>query len=277
MAMTYTGVMYFPLKVNLPEEMAVELVEAKYGLKGTAVVMKLLCKIYKENGYYLAWSEEQCALFSNKVGRDVTAEEMQGMVDILVAKGFFDRRMYEEQGVLTSGEIQKVWLEATKRRKRELASLPFLLEQFRTKEETATESDNGREETHNASEVPPCVCNPDENADNLAQSKEEQSKGEQRKAGLKEEESAGNKQKQEPPDYARNKQTHNYEGLLLTLNQLRIADPEDVQAILRLSDYGRLGGHVWKVIHGTRWKEISARGKYLIAALAKEKRKDGQT
>ena len=113
MAMTYTGVMYFPLKVNLPEEMVVELVEAKYGLKGTAVGIKLLCKNYKGKGYYPDWSEEQCALFSNKVGRDVTAEEMQGMVDILVAKGFFDRRMYEEQGVLTSAEIQKVWLEAT--------------------------------------------------------------------------------------------------------------------------------------------------------------------
>ena len=106
----------------------------------------------------------------------------------------------------------------------------------------------------------------------IEESKEEQKKEEQKKAGLKEEESAGSKQKQEPPDYARNTRTHNYEGLMLTLHQLRIADPADVQAILRLSDYGRLGGHVWKVIHGTRWKEVSARGKYLIAALAKERR-----
>ncbi|MCO7112702.1 DUF4373 domain-containing protein [Bacteroides uniformis] len=29
-----------------------ELVEARFGLKGTAAVMKLLCKIHKENGYY---------------------------------------------------------------------------------------------------------------------------------------------------------------------------------------------------------------------------------
>ena len=272
MAMTYTGVMYFPLKVNLPEEMAVELVEARYGLKGVAVVMKLLCKIYKENGYYLAWGEEQCALFSHKVGRDVTAEEMQGMVDILVAKGFFDRRMYEEHSVLTSVEIQKVWLEATKRRKRELASLPFLLEECKVQEKVTKGGRDGREEVCDTQEAHPCVCNSDENADNLSQSKEEQNKEEQKKAGLKEEESAGGKQKQEPPDYARNTRTHNYEGLMLTLRQLRIIDPADVQAILRLSDYGRLGGHVWKVIHGTRWKEVSARGKYLIAALAKERR-----
>ncbi len=48
----YRGMLYFPLKVNLFEEIAVELVEARFGLKGTAAVMKLLCKIHKENGYY---------------------------------------------------------------------------------------------------------------------------------------------------------------------------------------------------------------------------------
>ena len=52
--------LYFPLKVNLFEEIAVELGEARFGLKGTAAVMKLLCKIHKENGYYLKWNAEQC-------------------------------------------------------------------------------------------------------------------------------------------------------------------------------------------------------------------------
>ena len=37
MAMMYGGMLYFPLKVNLFEEIAVELVEARFGLKGTAV------------------------------------------------------------------------------------------------------------------------------------------------------------------------------------------------------------------------------------------------
>ena len=45
MAMTYGGMLYFPLKVNIFEEIAIELVEAKFGLKGTTAVMKLLCKI----------------------------------------------------------------------------------------------------------------------------------------------------------------------------------------------------------------------------------------
>ena len=40
--------------------------------------MKLLCKIHKENGYYLKWNAEQCTLFTNKAGKDINEQEMQG-------------------------------------------------------------------------------------------------------------------------------------------------------------------------------------------------------
>lgn len=278
MSMTYTGILYFPLKVNLPENIAMELVEARFGLKGVAVVIKLLCKIYKENGYYLTWNGEQRALFSVKAGRDVSEEEMQGIVDILVEKGFFDRELYEKQGVLTSAEIQEAWLDATKRRKgRELSSLPYLLEDFRTKLKERERKDSSKEPATETTDDTPDVDISGENADIFRQSRVEQSRVEQSIAGKKEEESAEKVSKQGPPDYALNKRTHNYEGLLLTLQQKRITDPAEVSAILRLSDYGRLGGHVWKVLHSTRWKDINARGKYLIAALTKEKRQGDAT
>lgn len=278
MSMTYTGILYFPLKVNLPENIAMELVEARFGLKGVAVVIKLLCKIYKENGYYLTWNGEQRALFSVKAGRDVSEEEMQGIVDILVEKGFFDRELYEKQGVLTSAEIQEAWLDATKRRKgRELSSLPYLLEDFRTKLKERERKDSPKEPATETTDDTPDVDISGENADIFRQSRVEQSRVEQSIAGKKEEESAEKVSKLGPPDYALNKRTHNYEGLLLTLQQKRITDPAEVSAILRLSDYGRLGGHVWKVLHSTRWKDINARGKYLIAALAKEKRQGDAT
>lgn len=278
MSMTYTGILYFPLKVNLPENIAMELVEARFGLKGVAVVIKLLCKIYKENGYYLTWNGEQRALFSVKAGRDVSEEEMQGIVDILVEKGFFDRELYEKQGVLTSAEIQEAWLDATKRRKgRELSSLPYLLEDFRTKLKERERKDSPKEPAAETTDDTPDVDISGENADIFRQSRVEQSRVEQSIAGKKEEESAEKVSKQGPPDYALNKRTHNYEGLLLTLQQKRITDPAEVSAILRLSDYGRLGGHVWKVLHSTRWKDINARGKYLIAALTKEKRQGDAT
>ena len=127
MAMIYNSIPYFPTQVSFFEEVAMELIEARYGMKAETAVMKLVCKIYKENGYYMVWNEEQCTLFTNKVGREIAKEEMQGIVETLMEKGFFDKETYKEHGILTSVEIQRVWLEATKRRKRDLASLPYML------------------------------------------------------------------------------------------------------------------------------------------------------
>ena len=45
MAIAYDGINYFPMGVNFMEENAMEVIEAKYGIKGPAIVLKLLCKI----------------------------------------------------------------------------------------------------------------------------------------------------------------------------------------------------------------------------------------
>ena len=65
------------------------------------------------------------------------------------------------------------------------------------------------------------------------------------------------------------------EGLMLELQQLHIVDRNEINAILRLSDYGRLGGYVFKIISSTRWSTVLAKGKYVIAALRKEKTGNG--
>ena len=276
MAMMYGGMLYFPLKVNLFEEIAVELVEARFGLKGTAAVMKLLCKIHKENGYYLKWNAEQCTLFTNKAGRDINEQEMQGIVDILVEKAFFDSKTYKEQGVLTSIEIQKVWLEATKRRKRDLTALPYLLveaeEDKPDKDKTCTQK---REN---------CTQDVDiftENADNSRQSKEskaKESRAEESKAlppltpPGKDGGASGISSDLGIPGYAYNKNTHNLECLMLSLKQLHITDTEEIKKILRLSDYGKLGGIFWKIYHDTNWNRVNSKGGYIISVLARERR-----
>ena len=270
----YGGMLYFPLKVNLFEEIAVELVEAKFGLKGTAAVMKLLCKIHKENGYYLKWNAEQCTLFTNKAGKDINEQEMQGIVDILVEKAFFDPKTYKEQGVLTSTEIQKVWLEATKRRKRDLTTLPYLLveteEDKPDKDKTCTQK---RENCTQDTDIFP------ENACNSEQSKEKQSKEKENTPPLTPQGENGGEGTEgssfDIPGYAYNKKTHNLEGLMLELQQLHIVNRNEINAILRLSDYGRLGGYVFKIISSTRWSTVLAKGKYVIAALRKEKTGNG--
>ena len=290
MAIAYDGINYFPMGVNFMEENAMEVIEAKYGIKGPAIVLKLLCKIYKE-GYFIRWDEEQCLIFANKAGREVQAEEVQGIIEILFIKGILDRNSYLENGILTSENIQKVWLEATKRRKRELSELPYLI--------VKTEKENGKPDTPsitqeiqqpelfkgektpvNPKNVVHHVAVDAKNACNSGQSKVKESKAKENKElppsappEGKEEERKEDSASLPIPGYAFNTMTHNYPGLMDTLKRLSITDTGEVNSILRLSDYGRKGTTVWRLIANTCWSDIGAKGRYLISALNKAKRR----
>ena len=290
MAIAYDGINYFPVGVNFMEENAMEVIEAKYGIKGSAIVLKLMCKIYKE-GYYIRWDEEQCLIFANKAGREVQAEEVQGIIEILFTKGILDRNSYQENGILTSESIQKVWMEATKRRKRELSELPYLM--------VKPEKENGKADTPpalqeiqqpelfkkektpvNPKNVVHHVAVDAKNACNSGQSKVKKSRAKENKEFPpsappegKEEERKEDSVSLPIPGYAFNTMTHNYPGLTDTLQRLGINEVGEVNAILRLSDYGRKGTTVWRLIANTCWSDIGAKGRYLIAALNRAKRK----
>ena len=290
MAIAYDGINYFPVGVNFMEENAMEVIEAKYGIKGSAIVLKLMCKIYKE-GYYIRWDEEQCLIFANKAGREVQAEEVQGIIEILFTKGILDRNSYQENGILTSESIQKVWMEASKRRKRELSELPYLM--------VKPEKENGKADTPpalqeiqqpelfkkektpvNPKNVVHHVAVDAKNACNSGQSKVKEKKAEENKELPPSAPPKGKEKEWEEvsaplpiPGYAFNTMTHNYPGLTDTLKRLGITEAGEVNAILRLSDYGRKGTRVWQLIANTCWSDIGAKGRYLIAALNKAKRK----
>ena len=290
MATTYDGINYFPIGVNFMEENAMEVIEAKYGIKGPAIVLKLLCKIYKE-GYFIRWDEEQCLIFANKAGREVQAGEVQGIIETLFIKGILDENSYQENGILTSESIQKVWLEATKRRKRELSELPYLIvkpeKENGTPDAPSTPQETQQPELFKEEKTP---VNPKnvvhhvavdaKNAYDSGQSKVKESKGEESKElpPSAPPEGKGEERKEDSaslpiPGYAFNTMTHNYSGLMDTLKRLSITDTGEVNSILRLSDYGRKGTTVWKLIANTCWSDIGAKGRYLIAALNKAKRR----
>ncbi len=297
MAIAYDGINYFPVGVNFMEENAMEVIEAKYGIKGSAIVLKLMCKIYKE-GYYIRWDKEQCLIFANKAGREVQAEEVKGIIKILFIKGILDENSYQENGILTSESIQKVWLEATKRRKRELSELPYLMvrpeKESGKPDNASTQQEIERPKplkegkvavgTGDVAVSPGNVVHDvavnAKNACNSGQSKVKKSKAKENKElppsappEGKEEERKEDSASLPIPGYAFNTMTHNYPGLTDTLQRLGINEVSEVNAILRLSDYGRKGTTVWRLIANTCWSDIGAKGRYLIAALNKAKRK----
>lgn len=255
MATEFNGIVYFPIKSTFFEGSILEALEAKYGIKGPYLVVKLLCKIYKE-GYYIQWDEEQCEIFAYKLGREYTKEEVIGIVSSLLEKGFFDKQSYKKHQILTSTDIQRVWIEATSRRKRDLAQLPYLLPEAKCKQ-------NNDVNTESANNPPIQMQLEMENADISKQSKVEESKAEENKRKEGEEEPA----LPPPPEYALNRKKHNYEGLLLALSQIKVTDIREIKAILSLSNYGEIGTNVWKVLAQTPWHKISMPGKYLIKTL----------
>lgn len=279
--MIYNSIPYFPTQVNLFEEVSMELIEAKYGMKAETAVMKLICKIYKENGYYLHWNDEQCVLFSNKAGKEIAADEMQGIVDILIEKGFFDKGSYEEHCILTSVNIQKVWLDATKRRRRDLTSLPYMLVKLEGENDKGDKGGKGDSEANGMQNPDNCMQDADNSlkiADNSGQNKTEQSKADENKEfpPLTPPGEKGDVWARyasfEIPGYAYNKKTHNLECLLLSLDDLHINDSGEIKSILQLADYGRLGNAVWKIKNSAKWSQVNDNGKYLIGALNKARK-----
>ncbi len=113
------GVDYFPLDVCT--DVKFELLEAKFGIIGFGIMIKLFQRIYAENGYYCKWDSDTALIMAAKNScpdYTFTIEKVQGIVDEAIHRGIFDKDMYKQQGILTSKGIQKRFFEATKRRSR---------------------------------------------------------------------------------------------------------------------------------------------------------------
>lgn len=105
-------------------------IEAEYGVKGFAVVVRLWQKIYAEKGYYCEWIERSPLLFlSNWFGGNsgVTISLINEIVKRCLNNGIFDAKMYEDYSILTSSRIQKQYFGTVKRREEILVQKEYLL------------------------------------------------------------------------------------------------------------------------------------------------------
>lgn len=105
-------------------------IEAEYGVKGFAVVVRLWQKIYSEKGYYCEWTERSPLLFlSNWFGGNsgVTINLILDIVIRCLENGIFDAGMYENYSILTSARIQTQYFDVVKRRETILVAKEYLL------------------------------------------------------------------------------------------------------------------------------------------------------
>ena len=120
------GLDYFPFECQSDER--IRLIQAEYGLKGFAIVVKLLQKIYGEFGYYCEWDEERSLLFASENGSFSDDRNLiDGIVEACIRRFIFSKDMYDKYRILTSSEIQENYLLGTSRREHVELKKEYLL------------------------------------------------------------------------------------------------------------------------------------------------------
>ncbi len=106
---------YFELDCHMDEK--VRMIQAEYGLKGFAVFVKLLQRIYGENGYYCEWTQDRELLFMSENGLDSgSLQLLRDIVSACIRRNIFSERLFKKYGILTSSGVQKQYLKATVKR-----------------------------------------------------------------------------------------------------------------------------------------------------------------
>ena len=123
------GLDYFSLDVDFFEDEKVKKIGCMYGIKGEAVVLKLLCRIYS-NGFYIDWDREAAMLFFRNffaANDGVSNGLIDGIVSRALEVGLFNAGLYKNFGILTARSIQNRYLQAVSRRKNIYLVKEFML------------------------------------------------------------------------------------------------------------------------------------------------------
>ena len=117
------GLDYFPFDTDFFCDEKIVCVAGEHGDIGWIVALKLLVAIYR-NGYWLKWTEAVRFKMLLENG-GLSGEKLDAIVGSLLKWGFFDRGLFEKEGVLTSRGIQRRYFSIARRRKE--SDRPFLL------------------------------------------------------------------------------------------------------------------------------------------------------
>lgn len=117
-----TGLDYFPFDTDFFSDEKIVCIAGEFGVKGEMVAIRLLCEIYRSNGYFIKWDD---ALLY-KLSKDITgasADLVRNVVRSLARWGFFNKDLLDSESILTSLAIQRRYFDAVKLRKIDEQSL----------------------------------------------------------------------------------------------------------------------------------------------------------
>ena len=121
--MKNVGIDFFPIDVY--DDRGLQLIEAEFGLKGFAIVVKLHQKIHRECGYYCEYTSEIALLLAAEWR--LSSNAVSSIVNACVRRGIFNKDLHDKYHVLTSEKIQTDYFRAVSRRKQILIKPEYLL------------------------------------------------------------------------------------------------------------------------------------------------------
>lgn len=105
------GLDYFALDIEMDDK--VKLIDAKFGVAGFGVLIKVWQIIYS-NSYYIRWTEKELLLYKNRINADINL--INDVINECLRWDIFNNEIFEKYLILTSSGIQKRYFEAAKRR-----------------------------------------------------------------------------------------------------------------------------------------------------------------
>lgn len=121
---TEDGIRFFPVNSDIVHSNKIKLTVAETGPNAWGVIFPLLCKIYREKGYWIDWCDEDVKLLLKGDCASIEMSFIDKVVAELLKRRFFNQSMFEKYGILTSDRIQENYVEA----KRRNAATPFIFE-----------------------------------------------------------------------------------------------------------------------------------------------------
>ena len=281
------GLDYFPMSTSFMHDRIVRRVMKREGDAAFATLVETLSYIYAGKGYYIPASDEFYDELTDSL-YNTDLDDVKRIIALAVECGLFDSGLFRQYGILTSADIQRQFLFITKRRSRRHISPDYcLLPDEETVHSTLPDA---------VAETPDIVTQTldtvTESPDTATKSTLIKRKEKERKENIlpnpplpkggDEEEEGGDFSNRKPAKKKReltqsdidrmqapaDGHPRNLSGLLDNLRLYHIP-PSEQYAIVLKSNYGEIGGKVWKgfgVIRASAGK-IKLPGHYLLSVL----------
>lgn len=116
--MSKNGFSYYKAETDRFQDIKIKRLKKRYGCDGYAVYQYALNEIYRVEGCYIRWTEDQ--MFDCSDYWTIDEVRVQEVIDYCAEIGLFDTLIWKNQGILTARSIQNRYLDICKVSKKKI-------------------------------------------------------------------------------------------------------------------------------------------------------------